>query len=142
MWLLQLLQARVYQLQTVDGRPLGKVLKVNRGDIGSQMLNNNQASEGEVVWAAAFELCLVPACAPATGWFGDFGGREVVGLLLGPWVRADPSACPCPLCTGLGGHGQRGGSACSTVLGRCACHEQNRCCTCAAAWPWLVLRRG
>ncbi|KAI7839011.1 hypothetical protein COHA_007250 [Chlorella ohadii] len=40
------MQARVYQLQTQDGRPLGKVLKVNRGDIGSQMLNNNQVWVG------------------------------------------------------------------------------------------------
>jgi hypothetical protein len=40
------MQARVYQLQSKDGRPLGKVLKVNRGDIGSQMLNNNQVWVG------------------------------------------------------------------------------------------------
>lgn len=85
----------MYQLQTVDGRPLGKVLKVNRGDIGSQMLNNNQASGVEAVWAGA-EMCLVPASAPATGWFGDFGGREAVGLLLGFWIRADASPRPRP----------------------------------------------
>lgn len=35
------LQAKVFQLARDDGHPTGKVIKINHGDIGSKMLNNN-----------------------------------------------------------------------------------------------------
>lgn len=61
----------MYQLQTREGRPLGKVLKVNRGDIGSQMLNNNQVRRGGRVprWAcgSAGEAAVV-WCATCSIW--------------------------------------------------------------------------
>ncbi|EFN56123.1 expressed protein [Chlorella variabilis] len=34
-------QAKVFQLAHDDGSPIGKVIKVNHGDLGSKMLNNN-----------------------------------------------------------------------------------------------------
>ena len=61
----------MYQLQTREGRPLGKVLKVNRGDIGSQMLNNNQVSHGGRVsrWACdSAGAAAVVSCATCNIW--------------------------------------------------------------------------
>jgi hypothetical protein len=36
-----LVQAKVFQLADDTGKPTGKVIKINHGDIGSKMLNNN-----------------------------------------------------------------------------------------------------
>jgi hypothetical protein len=35
------MQAKVFQLADDTGKPTGKVIKINHGDIGSKMLNNN-----------------------------------------------------------------------------------------------------
>ena len=63
-------QAKVFQLATDGGAPTGKVIKINHGDLGSKMLNNNVLWVGmDREWEVGTQVC-VGGWGGGAGWAG------------------------------------------------------------------------
>ena len=89
-------QAKVFQLAHDDGSPIGKVIKVNHGDLGSKMLNNN------VLWVGMDREWEVGTQVRRQGAHSWSQRRGEAGKQA--WPGAGPGAC---LCAVKGGGGPR-----------------------------------